>query len=239
AHPVDVDLDAASAAMGQLAGRARQTGRTQVLDGGDTLQLVELQARFAEQLLEKWVADLYGGTALCRPLVHFHRGKGRPVNPITPSVGTNEEHDVTGVVGPGAAQPLVTNQANTHGVDDRVVGVALVEIHLATDRWTAEAVAVATDTGDNAMKEVTGASGIERTETQRVEDGDRPCSHREDVAQDPADSGGRPLVGFDGGGMIVRLDLEDDGQPIADIDGAGILAGSLEHVRPLGRQLAQ
>jgi len=31
--------------------------------------------------------------------------------------------------------------------------------------------------------------------------------------------------------VIVRLDLEDDRQPLADVDGAGVLAGSLEDVR--------
>ena len=39
--------------------------------------------------------------------------------------------------------------------------------------------------------------------------------------------------------MIVRFDLEDGGQPVADVDGAGVLAGPLQHARPVGRQLLQ
>src|SRR6266853_300423 len=147
-------------ARGGSPGRRRyrfHAGRGEVLDGGDAIQVVELQARFAEQFLEKWVPDLDGGTALRRSLVHLHRGKRRAVNPITPGVGTDEEDGVTGSVGAGAAQPLVANQTDTHGVDDWVVGVALIEIHLAADRRTAEAVAVATDAGDNAVKQVAAA----------------------------------------------------------------------------------
>jgi len=125
------------------------------------------------------------------------------VKPITPGVGTDEEDGVTGSVGAGAAQPLVANQANTHGIDDRIFGVPLIEVHLAANRWTAEAVAVAPDAGDDSVKQVAAASRIERTETERIEDGDRPRSHREDVAKDSANPGGRPLVGLDGRGMIV------------------------------------
>src|SRR5262249_53217631 len=35
------------------------------------------------------------------------------------------------------------------------------------------------------------------------------------------------------------LDLENGGQPLADVDGAGVLARTLEHLRPFGRQRAQ
>src|SRR5207302_4851227 len=133
-----------------------------------------------------------------------------------------EEHDVTGAVRPGAPQPVVTHQADTHGVDDGVVGVAIVEIDLAANGWTAEAVAVAANAGDDPVEQVAAATGIERTETQRVEDRDRPCPHREDVAKDSANAGGRSLVGVDRRGMIVRLDLEDDRQSVADVDGSGV-----------------
>src|SRR5229473_2957224 len=151
-------------------------------------------------------------------LVHFHRGKGRAVNPVTAGVGTDQQDDVTGAVGPGAAQPVVPDQADTHGVDDGVVGVALIEIHFAADGWTAETVAVATDAGDHPMEQVVAAAGTEWTETQRVEDRDRPGPHREHIAKDPTNPGGRPLIGLDGRGVIVRLDLEDDRQPLADVD---------------------
>ena len=37
--------------------------------------------------------------------------------------------------------------------------------------------------------------------------------------------------------MIVRLDLEDDRQPITDIHSTRVLAWTLKHVRALSRQL--
>ena len=68
-----------------------------------------------------------------------------------------------------------------------------------------------------------------RAEGERVEAGDRPRAHGEDVAQDAADAGGRALIGLDVARMVVALHLEHDGEPVADIDDAGILARPLDH----------
>jgi hypothetical protein len=65
---------------------------------------------------------------------------------------------------------------------------------------------------------------LQRTEAQRVQQRDRPAPHREDVADDPADAGGRALVRLDEGRMVVRLDLEDRREAAADVDRAGVLA---------------
>ena len=74
---------------------------------------------------------------------------------------------------------------------------------------------------------------------QRVEAGDRPRAHGEDVAQDAADPGRRALIGLDVARVVVALHLEHDGEPVADVDHAGILARALDHPRRLGRQAAQ
>ena len=80
---------------------------------------------------------------------------------------------------------------------------------------------------------------VERPEAQRVEQRDRPRAHREDVADDAADAGGRALVGLDERRVVVRFDLEDGGEPVADVDGAGVLPGSLQHARAGRRQRLQ
>ena len=67
-----------------------------------------------------------------------------------------------------------------------------------------------------------------RAEAQEVEAGDRPRPHGEDVAQDAADPGRRALVGLDEGGVVVALHLEDAGEPVADVDDAGVLARPLD-----------
>ena len=69
-------------------------------------------------------------------------------------------------------------------------------------------------------------------EAQRVQDRDRPGAHREDVAQDPADAGGRALVRLDEGRVIVRLHLERDRETAADVHDARVFAGALEDPRP-------
>ena len=88
---------------------------------------------------------------------------------------------------------------------------------LAADGRDAEAVAVAADAGDDAVEQVPVArcdSGcrvrLQRAEAQRIEQGDRPRAHREDVAHDAADAGRRALVRLDRRRVVVRFDLEDD-----------------------------
>jgi hypothetical protein len=77
---------------------------------------------------------------------------------------------------------------------------------------------------------------VQRTETQRIQQRDRSRAHREDVANDSADTGRRTLVRLDERRVIVRLDLEDGGEAIADIDRTGVFARSLQDLRPAGRQ---
>src|SRR5690349_8234329 len=68
-----------------------------------------------------------------------------------------------------------------------------------------------------------------RAERQRVEAGDRARAHREDVAQDAADTRCRALIRLDVTWVIVAFHLEDHGLSIADIDYAGILTRALNH----------
>ena len=75
---------------------------------------------------------------------------------------------------------------------------------------------------------------VERTEAQRVHQRDRTRAHREDVADDAADAGGRALVGLDRGRVVVALDADRDREAVADVDHAGALARTDEHPRRLG-----
>ena len=73
-------------------------------------------------------------------------------------------------------------------------------------------------------------AGSDRPEAERIEDGDRPRAHGENVAQDSADTGGRALKRLDEARMIVRFDFEDGDQAVADVDDAGVFARSLHDV---------
>jgi hypothetical protein len=110
-----------------------------------------------------------------------------------------------------------------------VAVVARIELDLAADGRHAEGIAVTADTGDDAGDQVPGLGMIRRAEAQRVHRRDGPRAHGEDIAQDAADAGRRALVGLDEGGVVVAFHLEDDAIAIADIDHAGVLAGTLDH----------
>ena len=110
-------------------------------------------------------------------------------------------------------QLLVPHDADAQGVDQRVAGIRLVEHHLAADVRQAEAVAVAADAGDDAGQHASGVVRVGRAEPQGVHHRHRPGAHGQDVADDPADTGSRTLVGLDVGRVVVRLDLERDREP--------------------------
>ena len=121
-------------------------------------------------------------------------------------------------------------------------GVSVVERNLAADGRDADAVAVAGNPGDDPFDRAAGPGAfgsVHLAEAQRVHEGDRTRAHREDVADDAADPRRRSLVRLDERRVVVRLDLEDGRQPVADVDGARILAGTLQHARTFGRQLPQ
>ena len=127
-------------------------------------------------------------------------------------------------------------KAHGHRVDEVVAVIAGVEAHLAAHGRHAERIAVAADAGHHATHQMPGLRMLRRAKGQRIEAGDRPRAHREHVAQDAADAGGRALVGLDVARVVVALHLEHDGLVVADVDHAGILARPLQHPRRLGRQ---
>ena len=125
-------------------------------------------------------------------------------------------------------------EADAHGVHEWVRGVRGVEHGRAADGRHADAVPVVADARDRALEVPVG-----RAEPQAVEQRDRPRAHRDDVAQDPADAGRGALERLDRGRVIVRLDLERDGEPAADVDHACVLARALQHALAGRRQPAQ
>jgi hypothetical protein len=134
---------------------------------------------------------------------------------------------------------VLLGDANRHGIDQDVAVVAAMKSHLAADRRHAEGIAIAADAGDDAGHQRAGFRIVGIAERQRIETGDRTRAHGEDIAQNAADAGRRTLIGLDIARVVVALHLEDDGEPVADIDDAGILARPLDHPGRLGGQRAQ
>ncbi len=176
------------------------------------------------------------------------RGKGGAGQAVAAGGRADVEDRIAHALGRAAGDLLVAQDAEAKDVDQRIALVALVEINLAGDGRDAEAIAVMGDAADHAREEpaVVGRcrtlapSGADRAEAQRIDRADRPRAHGENVADDAAHAGGRALERLDGAGMVVRFDLERDGQPVADVDDPGVfLARADEDAGRLGGKVLE
>src|SRR5262249_25617441 len=144
-------------------------------------------------------------------------------DPVAAGRRAVEDDDVAGALRPRGLQPGRVEYADAHRVDEAVAGIGLVEDRRSADVRDADRVAVAPDTGDRALKLV-----IRGAEPQAVEESDRPRAHRDDVAENPADSCRGSLEGLDRGRVIVRLDLERHGDAFAEVEDAGVFTRPLK-----------
>ena len=238
-HERHVDLHADAAARSHLRGRAGEARRSHVLNADERVRLHHLETGLEQQLFHERIAHLHGRALLRRFIVELRRRHRRPVNAVAARLGADVIHRVPDARGDALDDVGRRSDAEAEHVDERVAGVARLEHDLAADGRDADAVPVAGDAGDDAFEHAPRAWRVERSETQRVQQRDRPRAHREDVADDPADAGRGALVWLDERRVVVRFDLEDRGEPAADVHGAGVLAGALQHLRPFGRQRLQ
>ena len=131
---------------------------------------------------------------------------------VATCVRADEEEEIARAIGAGPLQVLDAGKTDAHGVHQRVPGVRVLERDLAADGRDAQAVAVAADTADDATEKgavsrasplVRVVTGLQRAESQRIEERHRPGAHGKDVTDDAADAGRGALVWLDGGGMVV------------------------------------
>ncbi len=238
-HGVEVELHAEVALGAHLDRRAGQARRAHVLDRVDMAGRHDLEAGLEQELLGEGVADLHGRALLLGALVEGGRRHGRAMDAVAAGLGTEIDDRLPHARGLGVENLVGPRDADRHGVDQDVAVIAAVETGQAADIGHAEGIAVAADAGHHARDEMARARMVRRAEAQRIEHRDRPRAHREDVAQDAADTRRRALVGLDEGGVVVALHLEDDGEAVADVDHAGILARALDDPGRLGRQRLQ
>ena len=238
-HLVEIELEP-EAALGAHLDRGRgQPGGAHVLDGDDRIGRHQLEAGLEQQLLGERIADLDGRALFLRIVGELGRRHGGAMDAVAPGLGADIDHRVADPGGGRAEDPAGWGQPDGHRVDQDVAVVGGVEIDFPADRRHAHAIAIAADPGHHPGHQVAGPRVVRAAEAQRVEVGDRPGAHGEDVAHDAADPGRSTLVGLDEGGVVVALHLEDDGLAVADIDHPGILARPLDHPCPGGRQPLQ
>ena len=114
-----------------------------------------------------------------------------------------------------------------------------MNIHFPANRRHTHAIAIAANAAHHARDEVAHFWVIGPAKPQRIHIGNGAGAHGEDVAQNAADAGCRPLIGFDVGRVIVAFHLEDGGLSIANVDHACIFARAANHPRGGGRQFFQ
>ena len=245
-HRAHVDVHAHSPARRCLRRGARQTSTAEVLDTDDEPLVEQREAGLDQPLLLVGVADLGA-----RPLGLIEAGR----SVLTSETGRGEHRHAADAVSSGGRaeqhrqvphprrdaehQSLDGERTHAEHVDERVGLVAPVEGQLATHRRDADRVAVPRDARHHALDEPALPRVIGFAEEQRVHDGQRARTHREDVAEDPADTGGGSLVRLDGGGMVVALNPDRHRDPIASVDDTGILAWSHQDRRAFGGEALQ
>ena len=125
-------------------------------------------------------------------------------------------------------------------MDERIVAVAGAEDGLPTHVGEAQAVAVAADTGHDALEEAPVVGLVERAEAERVQDGDGARAHGEDVPDDAPDSRRRALIWLYGRRVVVGLDLHHHGQAVAYVDDTRVLGpGGHQQTRAVGGEHPQ
>ena len=238
----DVDIDAhAHAALGRhLARRAGEARGAEILDRLDRVHGDEFERRLHEELFEERIAHLHRRPLRVVSRTELERREQRCAgDAIAAGVRSDEVHRAPRTSRVREAQAVALDEADAHRVHEGVVLVAALERYVARDVGDADAVAVRTDTADDAADQAPCARGLGCPEAERVQQRDRARAHREDVAEDPTDTGGRALIRLDGARVVVALDLERAQQAAADIYRAGVLARTDRDARPSRRQRAQ
>ena len=226
-HERDVDPHADPAFCRDFADGARQSGGAEVLHRLDRVGVDQFERGLEEQLFKERITHLDRRTLGIRPGAELERREQRRASdPVAAGVATDQVHRAARSRAARLAEIFGACETDTHRVDQRVIGVARLERDVPGDVGDADAVSVKGDAAGHA-RDRAADGGIGRiAEEERVQHRGRARAHREDVAQDPADTGGSSLERFDGGRMVVALDFEDTEKTAAEIDGSGVLAGT-------------
>ena len=122
---------------------------------------------------------------------------------VSTGVGTNQNQQIARLFSRSACHLAVFDQADTHGVDQRVAFVGVREKYFAANVGNADAVAVRRNAADNAVDQVTGSCVVGLAESKRIEEGDRSCTQCEDVANNSANAGSCTFERLDGRRVVV------------------------------------
>jgi hypothetical protein len=173
------------------------------LEADEEVAADQLETGFDQKLLGEGVTDLDGRSFRRRVLVELRRGENAgPPDPIATCRRTDQNDDVPRTFSTPMHQPVL-DHTQTCCVDERILRVAVLKQDLAADGWDTDRVPVGRDPVNDSVQEIARARVVKRAEPQRVQKCDRTGAHREDVANDPSDSGRGPAEGLDEGRVVV------------------------------------
>ena len=238
-HPIEIQLDPDTPLGGHLRTTAGEASGAHVLGGDHIASLEGLQTSLDQALLQKRVPHLHGGAIVEGSRTEFGTGKAGAPHAITAGGTAHVHHWIANAGGTRTHDALGFHQAQGHGVDEGIAGIAGVETNLAAHGGHANTIAVMGDARHHPLQQAAIAGIFEGPKAQGIEQGDRSGAHREDVAQDAADSGGSPLERLDGRGMVMTLNLESQALTFAEIHHAGVFAGPHQDAGTAGGELGQ
>ena len=213
---------------GHLGAGAGEPGRAHVLDADNGARLHGLEAGFEQELFRERVTHLHRGPALLRALFKGGRSHGGAMDAVASGLGADVEDGIARSLGAGAEDPVLSDEPDGHGVDERIARVLGSERDLAAQVWDAEAVAVPADARHHAFDESPAPGVLHGREAELVEHGHWPRAHGKNVAQDAAPVAA-PWKGSMNDGWLA-LDLESQ-REVAPRSTMPAFAGPLQHGR--------
>src|SRR5699024_187979 len=128
---------------------------------------VELEAAFDENFFHEGVAHLDTWAFLGHPLLESFGCQDRRATDAVASRSCPEEDDeVADALGVSERDVLVSHDAHAQRIDEGVALVGGVEVDFAADVGQAQAVAVAADSGDDALDDARRVLVVGCAETQ-------------------------------------------------------------------------
>src|SRR4029077_9959109 len=104
--------------------RARDPRGTEILHAGEQAFVLQLEARFDEELLGERVADLHRRTLRLRAFLELLRSEdGRTTDPVASRLRADEHGEIAGGPWPATQDLLILEHADAHRVDERIARV--------------------------------------------------------------------------------------------------------------------
>ena len=140
------------AASAHFAGGAGQPGGAHVLYADDGAGLHGFEAGFEQKLFQKRIAHLHVRPLGLGSFAEFLAGHGGAVNAVAPGFRAHVNHGIAFARGLGIENLVAPDQSQSERIDQRIAGVARLELGLAAQVGDAKTIAIRSDPADHAFK---------------------------------------------------------------------------------------